>query len=123
MIDTPIQGLLAIESGIAAVRGWSKDQQVTTINLATGERLATFASIKDTAFQGLNDLRITSNGSLLIGAIAQLSKNAGGIYVWDARSGRLLQYVSNDPVSWIELSGDERSLAGGRHPGHDGTEP
>jgi hypothetical protein len=111
MIDTPIQSLVAIDEMIAVVRGWSRDYQITTINLATGEKLAALASIRDKSYQGLKDIRIVSNGSLLIGAVSQLRTATGGIYIWDTSSGNLVQRASDEPVAWIELSANERNLA------------
>jgi hypothetical protein len=111
MIDTPIQSQLAIDEMIAVVRGWSKDYQITTINLTTGARLAALASIKDKSYQGLKDIRLALNGSLLIGAVSQLQNDTGGIYVWDTGTGNLVQRASDQPVAWIELSRNERKLA------------
>jgi hypothetical protein len=107
----PEQALVSVSRHLVAVRGKSDKEQITTIDLDTGRLLASFASEVIEDFVGLNDMQLTASGALLIGAVSQLPRSAGGLYVWEPRTGRLLQRLPRGPVSWIALSPDDRRLA------------
>jgi hypothetical protein len=96
---------------VIALRGWTFENQILAIDANTGLALQSFASGSDPRFTGLSDIAVTAASGYVIGAVYKLPNPNGGLYVWDPRTGRIMQSLNDIPIASIALSAQGSSLA------------
>jgi hypothetical protein len=108
-------------SGMLAVVAWTPpigqpphgplDIRLETYDTRSGKRLAAFGGPDDVGQAWISDLSLSRSGELVIGALSALGAKPGGLRVWEAKTGKLLQSISTPSASWLLLSQDGTRLA------------
>jgi hypothetical protein len=88
-----------------------RDIRLETYDTQSGKRLAAFGGPSDVGQLAISDYTLAGNGEFVIATLSDLVTKQGGLRVWDARSGRLLQSLQTPPASFLELSPDGTHLA------------
>jgi hypothetical protein len=114
-------GAQVAQNGRVAVVSWTppsqqpphgpNDIRLETFDTSSGLRLAAYGGPADVQQLAISDFTFSRSGGLVIGALSDLVKKQGGLRVWDARTGKLLENLETPPASFLRLSPDGTHLA------------